>query len=64
MFNDYIGKVLHEARYQDYIREAEGGWLLRQARAGHSRRLSPSFIRALGSLILALLLIAQIASTQ
>ena len=32
MINHYSGNALHEARRQDLINEAKGGWLLKQAR--------------------------------
>ena len=32
MSNDYEGKLLYEARYQELLKEAQGGWLLKAAR--------------------------------
>jgi len=32
MTNDYEGKLRYEARYQDLMKEAQGGWLLKAAR--------------------------------
>jgi hypothetical protein len=30
--NDYTGKLLHHAHYNDLLEEARGGWLLKAAR--------------------------------
>ena len=32
MMNYYSGNALHQARRQDLMNEAKGGWLLKQAR--------------------------------
>lgn len=59
MINDYSGKILSEAKHRDFIKEAEGGWLLKQAGTNKHRRLRLKLSLALGGMVLALLLIAQ-----
>jgi hypothetical protein len=36
MNNDFTGNELHKARRHDLMREAKGGWLLKQAREAES----------------------------
>jgi hypothetical protein len=66
MTNDYEGKLRYEARYQDLMKEAQGGWLLkaarpeidaRPARFGKLKRVIP-LVWALVAAAIVLLLIA------
>ena len=45
--NDYTGKLLHNAHYNDLLKEARGGWLLKAARQPGESRSSPSRNRRL-----------------
>jgi len=38
--NDYTGKLLHNAHYDDLLKEARGGWLLKAARQPGQSRLT------------------------
>jgi hypothetical protein len=41
--NDYTGRLLHDAHYNDLLKEARGGWLLKEARQpGESRQNGPA----------------------
>ena len=40
--NDYTGKLLHNAHYNDLLKEARGGWLLKAARQPGGSRSSRS----------------------
>jgi len=45
--NDYTGKLLHNAHYDDLLKEARGGWLLKAARQPGQPRPSRSTNRRL-----------------
>ena len=58
--NDYTGKLLHDAHYNDLLREASGGWRLKEARPPReSRRAGPAnrrlIMRLVGAAMAALL---------
>ena len=58
--NDYTGKLLHDAHYNDLLREASGGWRLKEARPPReSRRAGPAnrrlIMRLEGAVMAALL---------
>jgi ferric-dicitrate binding protein FerR (iron transport regulator) len=63
--NDYTGRLLHDAHYEDLLKEARGGWQLKAARQpGESRqsrspkrRLATRFAWALMAALLAALVI-------
>jgi hypothetical protein len=40
--NDYQGRLLHDAHYEDLLKEARGGLLLKAARASGEPRRSPN----------------------
>ena len=58
MIHDYSGRILSEAKHREFVNEAQGSWLLRQASAGRPGQLRLKLSLALGGLVLALLLIA------
>jgi uncharacterized iron-regulated membrane protein len=59
MYNDYSGKQLHDARYQDWLKEAEGGQRLQAAEASErASRRRAWIILAIGAVIVALALAA------
>jgi hypothetical protein len=45
MINHYSSNALHEARRQDLMNEAKGGWLLKQARDTESAQRKPNVVR-------------------
>jgi hypothetical protein len=45
--NDYTGRLLHDAHYNDLLKEARGGWLLKGARQPREPRLYRSATRRL-----------------
>jgi hypothetical protein len=47
--NDYTGKLLHQARHDDLLKEARGGWLLEAARQPGESRSSRSVNRRLAT---------------
>ena len=50
--NDYTGGLLHDAHYNDLLKEARGGWLLKEARLPReSRRHGPASRRLVMRLV-------------
>ena len=45
--NDYTGKLLHDAHFDDLLKEARGGWRLKAARQPGESRSSRSATRRL-----------------
>jgi hypothetical protein len=71
MTNDYEAKLLHDARYQDLLKESKGGWLLKAARPASEVRRSRSMGRRLrltlvwalmAALLIALIVTATVAA--
>lgn len=52
MINHYSGNLLHEARRQDLMNEAKGGWLLKQARNAEPAQRNPSATRRILPILL------------
>jgi len=64
--NDYVGKLLHEARYRDLLKEAEGARRIKAARAGGMTPLpdadSPRPLATLGGTIVVSLFLVLVVS--
>lgn len=52
MINHYSSNVLHEARRQDLMNEAQGGWLLKQAREAESMHRKSTMARRILPILL------------
>jgi hypothetical protein len=64
--NDYTGKLLHNAHYDDLLKEARGGWLLKAARQPGqprpariaNRRLAMKLVWAVMAALLAMVVVS------
>ncbi len=62
MYNDFTGKELYKARHQDLMKEAEGGWRLKEAGIETPRRLNARLALALLGALLTALMLAQMGA--